>query len=185
MPGTPWVASRPNRSTVVGSAQWRSSATTKVGVEAAVWASQATRAWRVCWRSASASTSGRDHRSSVLESEQRGEPGAAPRSRGRRRRAGPAARRVAPPAAGPGRSRGAARACARRATARRCRDRASTRPRARRRPRRRTCAASSAASADFPMPATPRTTTDRLPRVVAPPPASSTRRFQMKRSRRL
>ncbi len=60
-PGTPSVARIPNRSTVVGSAQWRSSTSTRVGVEAAVCASQATRARSVCWRRASASTSGRDH----------------------------------------------------------------------------------------------------------------------------
>ena len=65
VPGMRWVARSPSRSTVVGSAQWRSSAHTRVGVEAAVCASQVTRAWSVCWRSASASTSGRDHRSSV------------------------------------------------------------------------------------------------------------------------
>ena len=35
-PGTLSVARSPNRSTVVGSAQWRSSTNTKVGVDAAV-----------------------------------------------------------------------------------------------------------------------------------------------------
>ena len=55
--------------------------TPSVGVDAAVWASQATRAWSVCWRSARASTSGRDHRSSVSSPSSGANNGTASRSR--------------------------------------------------------------------------------------------------------
>ena len=59
------MARRPSSSTVVGSAQWRSSARTRLGVVAAVWASQVTSTSSVRWRRARASTSGRAHRSSA------------------------------------------------------------------------------------------------------------------------